>query len=230
MKRLSPRRFSAGATPLIQILASLFYLVTLAPAKAVSVWDKYPRLVVAIDQVMKYSTRDIVPPAEELRELLQTACDTLTTLVDDPEFKADLDRALSKRVAQSGRLEELRRNLWLFTNQFISQERKLLYEQKPSLSEEAIGRILWSAAFFKDSITSAVDSTTVLSALDIFRKDVCEKTETTPTSDNSFVWDILTRVSGLVLIVVDTATESEGGLLATASVAIGTGMVQGQRR
>jgi hypothetical protein len=205
-------------------LAILMCVMPLATAKALSVDQKYHYLVEATNEIMHFAALKTTPPPPLLERLLETACDTLNTLVDDPEFKTDLEKAISKGAGKSGFFAELKRDLWLFSEQFIEKEHDLLKAE--GLSEETIGRILWSANFFKDGLTRPADLTSLIRALSKFRDDVCQKAKENPNLDQAALDSILTRVFGVLLIGADALSEVEPpiGWIAAASVNIGLHM------
>jgi hypothetical protein len=187
----------------------------------------------ATNEIYQLENRSVEPSASELQRVATTACKALERLLQDPEFKADLDRFDKKRSKDVDVQNQIRSGLNAFINSFASPETELLL--KAGISQQAASDIMLCAAFFHDSAAKAPGPVEFFSQIERLKGDICTAAESmakaegqkkSMTERRKLLRKWALGLGGVALAAIDVATEIETAGLATASVAFGAAVLQ----
>lgn len=201
-----------------------FLLALLVLQEKVWSQNKYQYLINATNKIMELNGRSSVSTEDSMSAAAEV-CQTLKQLLEDRQFRGDLHVMAEIRGKYPKELGELRGNLSLFAQAFLTPEEQTL--KNAGLREEAAKQILWSASLFRNAVEDKIDPERILSEIDTLRDEVCEAEKAIRSAQDAgqrreilATWAF--RVGGIALIVVDVTGASPSGLIAVGSAAIGT--------
>jgi hypothetical protein len=131
--------------------------------------ERYQYLIHATNRLMDLSAKGILEDRGTLVEATRQACNALQLLTTDEQFKRDV-RAWAENQFHAER-NAFKRDFSLFINSFLLPERDVL--RRAGLSTDAIDQILWSAAYFRDSVDARLAPETIFASLDLLRENIC---------------------------------------------------------
>src|SRR5690349_15506428 len=205
-------------------------LTVVALAVSARAWsaEKYQYVIDATNRIIELNSQSASPSQSDLAKAGTLACNTLKQLLDDREFRRDLDNAKGLDEKTRPQRADLKRDLALFEAAFLRPEETAL--MKAGLTPEAVKQILWSASMLRHALDDKHDPTRILMALDKFRAEVCnsakaleQSREDTARSATLRAWGF--RIGGVALIVADLAIAAPTSAVSVGSVAIGTGVM-----
>jgi hypothetical protein len=206
---------------------SLTVVVLAVSTKAWSA-EKYQYVIDATNRIVELNSQSASPSQSDLAKASELACNTLKQLLDDREFRRDLDNLKGLDEKTREQRGDLKRDLALFESAFLRSEETALV--KAGLSPEAVKQILWSASMLSHALDDKHDPTRILMALDKFRADVCDsakvleqRREEATRRATLRTWGF--RIGGIALIVAELTAAAPTAAVAVGSVAIGTGVM-----
>jgi hypothetical protein len=232
--RISGRALQRTLTQLMNPTVGLTLAITLFATTTAWSESKYQYLADTANAIYELESRSAELKPEQVAEIAARACKTLERLLADKQFTDDLYRMDKLRPKDAIYHRQLRQDLASFVDSFLRPEAELL--KQAGLSDEAAKHILWSAAFFRDSLTEKPDPKRILDALDRLRIEICSAATTIATDQDDAKkraqyqkqlkkWAL--GIGGVLLIGVDAAAEAPSAGLATASFTLGGAMVGG---
>jgi hypothetical protein len=205
-------------------------LTLVALAVSTRAWsaEKYQYVIDATNRIVELNSQSASPSQGDLAKASALACNTLKQLLDDREFRRDLDNLKGLDEKTRGERADLKRDLALFEAAFLRPEERALI--KAGLTPESVKQILWSASMLRHALDDKHDPTRILMALDKFRADVCDSAKVLEQGRDEATrratlrtWGF--RIGGIALIVSDLTFAVPTGAVSVGSVAIGTGIM-----
>jgi hypothetical protein len=194
--------------------------------------SRYRYLMDAANRIIELSEATSVPTSEALEGAASFACRALGRLLEDPAFRADLNK-IAKGSTYAAERSALRRDLALFSSAFISWEEDALV--RAGLSPTAARKLLIATAYMSQAVDDAVEPTRVITAIESARIELCAGTtriaraqDTSQRRQLALTWAL--RLGGAAIIVGNAAVATPSGGFALASVAIGAGIMSWDAR
>ena len=188
---------------------------------------RYDYIAQAAERIIAASEATADPTPGAVESAAAAGCGALGRLLEDPAFRADLER-LAKMPRYARERAELKRDLALFTSGFMRWEQKTLRDA--GLSPSSAESVLWAVSSLRTATDVDFQPAEVLDGIKSLRGELCvaaKEAQANRTSQERrrslATWGV--RIGGALVIVANGAFAAPSGGFALASTGIGAGLM-----